>query len=74
MTAKLAPGTHFHDLRHFYASLLVHSGASVKVMQARLGHKSASETLDTYGHRRPDSDDVREKRSTRDSNLLPTKR
>jgi integrase len=39
-----------HDLRHFYAGLLIHRGASVKTVQARLGHKSATETLDTYGH------------------------
>lgn len=47
----------FHDLRHFYASLLIRHGESVKVVQARLGHASASETLDTYSHLWPDSDD-----------------
>lgn len=55
--AELAPGTHFHELRHYYASLLIHSGASVKVVQARLGHKSAVETLDIYGHLWPDSEE-----------------
>lgn len=40
----------FHDLRHFYASTLIADGQSVKVVQARLGHKTAKETLDTYGH------------------------
>jgi integrase len=40
----------FHDLRHFYASLFIRHGESVKVVQARLGHASASETLDTYAH------------------------
>ncbi|MBI2170319.1 MAG: site-specific integrase [Actinobacteria bacterium] len=44
----------FHDLRHFYASLLIHHGESVKVVQARLGHASATETLDTYAHLWPD--------------------
>ena len=29
----------------------------VKVVQARLGHASAPETLDTYSHLRPDSED-----------------
>jgi hypothetical protein len=29
----------------------------VKVVQARFGHKSALETLDTYGHLWPDSED-----------------
>jgi integrase len=30
---------------------------SVKVVQARLGHASASETLDTYAHLWPDNED-----------------
>ncbi len=47
----------FHDLRHFYASLLIRHGESIKVVQARLGHASASETLDTYSHLWPDSED-----------------
>jgi integrase len=55
--AGLPTGTHFHDLRHFYASLLIRHGESVKVVQARLGHASAAETLDTYSHLWPDSDD-----------------
>lgn len=56
-TAK-APATFtFHDLRHYYASLLIRHGESVKTVQARLGHASASETLDTYSHLWPDSDD-----------------
>jgi hypothetical protein len=47
----------FHDLRHFYASLLIAKGCSVKAVQRRLGHQSAMETLDTYGHLWPNSDD-----------------
>ena len=47
----------FHDLRHFYTSLLIARGCSVKAVQRRLGHHSAMETLDTYGHLWPDSDD-----------------
>ncbi|MGH9062654.1 MAG: tyrosine-type recombinase/integrase, partial [Acidimicrobiales bacterium] len=46
-----------HDLRHFYASTLIRSGASVKVVQARLGHASAKTTLDVYGHLFPDEED-----------------
>lgn len=48
--AKLPKTITFHDLRHYYASLLIARGASVKVVQARLGHKTAQETMDTYGH------------------------
>jgi integrase len=50
-------GTGFHALRHFYASLLIRHGESVKTVQRRLGHATAAETLDTYAHLWPDSDD-----------------
>ncbi|WP_062526039.1 tyrosine-type recombinase/integrase [Demequina rhizosphaerae] len=49
--------TVFHSLRHYYASLLIRHGESVKAVQERLGHASATETLDTYSHLWPDSDD-----------------
>jgi integrase len=50
-------GVSFRDLRHHYASLLIHGGESVKAVQARLGHSSASITLDVYSHLWPDSED-----------------
>jgi len=50
-------GTGMHALRHYYASLLIRYGESVKTVQARLGHASASETLDTYSHIWPDAED-----------------
>jgi integrase len=53
-----AAGTRLHSLRHYYASLLIRHGESVKVVQGRLGHASASETLDTYSHLWPDSEDM----------------
>jgi integrase len=56
-TPSIPAGTRFHDLRHYYASLLIRHGESVKTVQARLGHASAAETLDTYSHLWPDSDD-----------------
>ena len=56
-TSGLPTWATFHDLRHFYASLLIAKGCSVKAVQSRLGHQSAMETLDTYGHLWPDSDD-----------------
>ncbi len=55
--ARLPEGESFHSLRHFYASLLIRHGESVKVIQARLGHASAAESLDTYSHLWPDSED-----------------
>ncbi len=48
----------FHDLRHYFASLLIASGLDVKVVQARLRHASAKTTLDTYAHLWPDRDDT----------------
>ncbi|GAA2501821.1 site-specific integrase [Terrabacter carboxydivorans] len=51
------PVIRFHELRHYYASLLIRHGESVKTVQARLGHASASETLDTYSHLWPDNDE-----------------
>lgn len=55
--AGLPAGTGLHLLRHYYASLLIRYGESVKTVQARLGHATAAETLDTYSHLWPDSDD-----------------
>ena len=51
-------GTRFHDLRHFYASTLIAANLNPKVIQARLGHATISETMDTYGHLFPDSEDL----------------
>jgi integrase len=48
--APLPDGLRFYDLRHTCASLLIAQGASVKAVQAQLGHATASITLDTYGH------------------------
>jgi len=53
----LSPEFRYHDLRHYFASLLISSGTDVKVVQARMRHASAKTTLDTYGHLWPDSDD-----------------
>jgi integrase len=55
--AGLTTGEGFHTLRHFYASALIASGASVKEVQERLGHTSATITLDTYGHLWPGDDE-----------------
>lgn len=55
--AGIPVGQGLHALRHYYASLLIRHGESVKTVQARLGHASAAETLDTYSHLWPDSDD-----------------
>ncbi|MFG1622896.1 tyrosine-type recombinase/integrase [Kribbella sp. NPDC049227] len=46
----LPDGFQFHVLRHYLASLLIASGADVKVVQARIRHPSVKTTLDTHGH------------------------
>jgi integrase len=56
--AGLPAGTRYHDLRHFYASTLIAANLSPKVIQARLGHATIAEMMDTYGHLFPDSEDL----------------
>lgn len=46
-----------HDFRHFAASALISGGASVKQVQAFLGHASAVITLRTYAHLFPGDED-----------------
>ena len=46
-----------HDLRHYCASCLIAAGCSVTAVQHFLGHKNASETLDTDSHLWPDNED-----------------
>ena len=58
VSAGLPAGTRFHDLRHFYASALIAANLNPKVIQARLGHATITETMDTYGHLFPDSEDL----------------
>jgi integrase len=48
----------FHDLRHYFASLLIADGLDVKTVQVRLRHASAKTTLDVYGHLWPDKDEA----------------
>ena len=40
----------FHDLRHTHASQLLRHGVPVRVVSERLGHATASITLDVYAH------------------------
>jgi integrase len=54
LAAGLPERLRLYDLRHTCASLLIREGATVKAVQAQLGHATASITLDTYGHLFPD--------------------
>jgi integrase len=44
------PQVRFHDLRHTFASLLVHQGAHPKYISEQLGHASVQITMDRYSH------------------------
>jgi len=52
--AGLPEGFRMHDLRHLFATSLIHHGASVKTVQLALDHASAQTTFDTYIHEWPD--------------------
>jgi integrase len=56
-TRKVGTDATPHDLRHYFASMQIAGGTSIKKLQALLGHKSAMETWDTYGHLMGDEDD-----------------
>jgi integrase len=54
--AGIAEST-MHDLRHFYASMLIRAGLNPKVVAKLLGHADASMTLRVYAHLWPDDED-----------------
>lgn len=45
----------FHDLRHSYASMLIHQDANIKYVQKQLGHANVQMTLNIYSHLLPDA-------------------
>jgi integrase len=50
----LPPRWGIHGLRHYYATVLIHGGASVKTVHLALGHSTPTVTLYTYVHEWPD--------------------
>ncbi len=44
-----------HALRHFYASVLLDAGESIKAVSEYLGHADAAMTLRVYAHLMPSS-------------------
>lgn len=46
-----------HALRHFYASVLIDAGESVRAVADYLGHSDPGFTLRVYAHLFPSSDD-----------------
>jgi integrase len=53
--AEIPKGTGLHVLRHYFATLLIHKGASVKTVQLALGHSTPTVTLNTYVGERPEA-------------------
>lgn len=54
----LPKGFRFHALRDFFATALIHGGASVKTVQLALGHSTPTITLNTYVGQWPDAVDT----------------
>ena len=55
----------FHDLRYFFASVLIENGESAKYVQDQVGHASITATFDTYGHLMPQAKQQATKRLER---------
>jgi integrase len=55
-TAGIPKGTGLHSLRHYFATRLIHNGASVKRVQLALGHSTPTITPNTYVGEWPDTD------------------
>ncbi|MFJ3672254.1 tyrosine-type recombinase/integrase [Streptomyces sp. NPDC090106] len=51
-----APEDGMHALRHFYASVLLDSGESIRALSSYLGHSDPGFTLRTYTHLMPTSE------------------
>lgn len=59
VAAGVEPGREngMHALRHFYASVLIDAGESVKAVAEYLGHSDPGFTLRVYAHLFPSSED-----------------
>ena len=54
--AGFPKGAGLHSLRHYFATRLIHQGASVKRLQLALGHATPTVTLNTDVGEWPDTD------------------
>jgi integrase len=54
--AGIPKGIGVHCMRHYYASLLIHEGKSVKAVQLAMGHATPMITLNTYAGMWPEED------------------
>lgn len=46
-----------HDFRHSHASILLNNGVNIVAVSKRLGHSTVAQTLETYTHLMPESDE-----------------
>jgi integrase len=69
-TQAEVPHLHIHSTRHFYASRLIESGATVKEVSTDMGHADEAFTLRVYGHLFKDSESEKRRRSRVDSLVL----
>ncbi|MGP3999152.1 tyrosine-type recombinase/integrase [Streptomyces sp. 8N706] len=67
---EVPDGASLHDLRHFYASLVIKHRENVKTVQKRC-HAKPSIILDTYTHLWPDEEDTTRARSRHSSAMCP---
>lgn len=47
---NIPDGARFHDLRHTHATILLSQDVNLKTIQERLGHESATTTIDVYSY------------------------
>lgn len=48
--ARIKKGFTIHSMRHTHATLLLKKGVNIKVVSERLGHSSATVTMNIYAH------------------------
>jgi|BioPla2DNA2_1021312.scaffolds.fasta_scaffold06151_8 integrase len=56
--AAAVPRIRQHDFRHSHASVLIANGMTIIEVAKRLGHSDIEQTLNTYSHLMPNSDDI----------------
>lgn len=70
-TAADVPCYHIHSTRHFFASRLIESGATVKELSTDMGHADEGFTLRVYGHLFRDEESERRRRQRSNALVLP---
>lgn len=72
-TRAEVPHHNIHSTRHFYASRLIESGATIKEVSTDMGHADEAFTIRVYGHLFKDLESEKRRRSRVDSLVLPTR-